>query len=64
VRPLLLIYVTTWLLQSIGQAFFWAMPGPAFIGFLTMGSFVFWLAQRQWRPQALDKFSVIVRTVL
>jgi putative membrane protein len=64
VRPLLLIYVTTWLLQSIGQAFFWAMPGPALIGFLTMGSFVFWLAQRQWRPQALDKFSVIVRTVL
>lgn len=39
--PLLLIYLLTWLLQSIGQAMFWAMPGPALIGFLVMGSFAF-----------------------
>ncbi len=37
---LLLIYGTTWLLQSLGQALFWAMPGPALVGFLVMGSFV------------------------
>ncbi len=37
---LLLIYGSTWLLQSIGQALFWAMPGPALVGFLVMGSFV------------------------
>lgn len=39
-RALLLIYGSTWILQSIGQAFFWAMPGPALVGFLVMGSFV------------------------
>jgi putative membrane protein len=40
IKPLLLIYIITWLLQSIGQALFWAMPGPALVGFLVMGSFV------------------------
>ena len=41
VVPLLMIYILTWLLQSIGQALFWAMPGPALVGFFAMGSFVF-----------------------
>jgi len=45
--PLLAIYVATWLLQSIGQAIFWAMPGPAFVGFLAMGSFIFYIIARQ-----------------
>jgi putative membrane protein len=40
VLPLLVIYTITWFLQSVGQAFFWAMPGPALAGFVGMGSFV------------------------
>lgn len=38
--PLLVIYAITWLLQSIGQALFWNMPGPALVGFGGMGLFV------------------------
>jgi putative membrane protein len=38
--PLVLIYTITWLLQTLGQLFFWAMPGPALVGFVAMGSFV------------------------
>ena len=48
-RPLLTVYVITWLLQSIGQAFFWGMPGPAAIGFLVMGLFVAMVAKSTWR---------------
>lgn len=40
IGPLLAVYTITWLLQSIGQAIFWAMPGPALCGFVGMGSFV------------------------
>ncbi len=38
VQPLVLIYVITWILQTIGQLFFWHMPGPALTGFFAMGS--------------------------
>ncbi len=38
VEPLVLIYVITWILQTIGQLFFWHMPGPALTGFFAMGS--------------------------
>jgi putative membrane protein len=38
--PLLAIYTITWFLQSVGQAFFWNMPGPAAVGFVVMGAFV------------------------
>jgi uncharacterized membrane protein len=38
--PLMAVYTVTWLLQSIGQALFWNMPGPALVGFFTMGLFV------------------------
>lgn len=38
--PLLVIYTITWLLQSVGQALFWNMPGPALAGFVAMGAFV------------------------
>lgn len=38
--PLLLIYIVTWFLQSIGQALFWQMPGPAAVGCLAMGFFI------------------------
>lgn len=47
VAPLVVIYVVTWLLESIGLFFFWGLPGPAVVGFITMGSLV-WLA---WRAQ-------------
>jgi lycopene beta-cyclase len=39
-RPLLLVYAVIWILQSIGQFFFWDQPGPALAGFLGMGVFV------------------------
>lgn len=39
-RPLLLVYAVTWILQAIGQFFFWDQPGPAIAGFLGMGIFV------------------------
>jgi putative membrane protein len=38
--PLLVIYAITWFLQSVGQAVFWNMPGPALVGFVVMGAFV------------------------
>jgi len=41
--PLALLYTLTWILQTIGQGVFWAQPGPAIVGFLGSGVFV-WLA--------------------
>lgn len=38
-RLLLWMYAVTWILQSIGLAFFWGQPAPAGIGFLIMGGF-------------------------
>lgn len=35
-----LIYTLTWGLESIGQLFFWGLPGPALVGFFGMGLFV------------------------
>jgi putative membrane protein len=35
--PLVAVYVITWLLQSIGQVFFWGLPGPGLVGFVGMG---------------------------
>ncbi len=48
VRPLLLVYAIVWVLQAIGQLFFWNLPGPAFVGFVMMGSLLLWV----WRAQA------------
>lgn len=36
-RPLIAIYIITWMLETIGQLFFWALPGPALVGFAAMG---------------------------
>lgn len=44
--PLLLVYSLTWLLQTIGLGIFWGLPGPAVVGALTMGWFV-WAAWRR-----------------
>jgi putative membrane protein len=35
--PLIIVYVITWILQGIGQFFFWELRGPAVIGFMLMG---------------------------
>lgn len=35
--PLLAIYIITWLLQTIGQVFFWGLPGAGLAGFVGMG---------------------------
>lgn len=40
VGPLALVYVLTWILQTIGQGIFWSQPGPAVAGFLGSGVFV------------------------
>lgn len=40
--PLATVYGITWLLQTIGQALFWAQPGPAAAGFLGMGGMLLW----------------------
>lgn len=38
VEPLVLIYLTHWLLQFGGHLLFWRMPVSAVVGFLTMGA--------------------------
>jgi lycopene beta-cyclase len=43
VRMPLLVYGITWFLQSIGTWLFWEMPGPALVGSLVMGLFL-WTA--------------------
>lgn len=35
------IYVITWIMQGIGLGVFWGQPGPALVGFLGMGVFIF-----------------------
>lgn len=41
VAPLMIIYVLTWFLQTIGQGVFWGQPGPAMFGFVGMGIFIY-----------------------
>jgi putative membrane protein len=45
IMPLSLIYIVTWLLQSIGHLVFWGLPGSGLIGAVVMGC-VIWLAGR------------------
>ncbi len=47
--PLVTIYAITWILQTIGQVFFWNLPGPALFGFLGMGSMLVWAYSRRNR---------------
>jgi len=44
----MLIYLVTWLLETVGLFFFWGLPGPALVGFVGMGSLI-WLARQQRR---------------
>jgi lycopene cyclase domain-containing protein len=39
-RPLMIIYIVTWIFQAVGLGIFWNQPGPALIGFISMGIFI------------------------
>ncbi len=45
-RPLVIIYVITWLLETGGLAIFWGLPGPALVGFVAMGGMLLWAWRR------------------
>ena len=45
-RPLVIIYVITWLLETGGLAVFWGLPGPALVGFVAMGGMLLWAGRR------------------
>ncbi len=51
--PLLTIYGIAWILESIGLAIFWGQPGPALVGFVTMGSLLWWAVSRYLKTKAL-----------
>ena len=44
--PLLIIYAVTWFLTFFGQLFFLNLPGPALVGFASMGGILFWLYKK------------------
>lgn len=50
VMPLMIVYGVVWFLQSFGQFFFWNQQGPAVVGCLVMGFFLF-LAIQRYRKQ-------------
>lgn len=39
-QPLIAIYVLVWIIEGVGQMFFWGLYGPALCGILGMGVFV------------------------
>jgi lycopene beta-cyclase len=51
VRPLLVVYTLTWLIESMGLTLFWGLYGPALSGFIGMGVFVVtaWRAENSSR---------------
>lgn len=50
--PLLTVYAVVWFLQSVGQAAFWGQPGPALVGGVVMGAFLFTALYRYWKAPA------------
>jgi lycopene beta-cyclase len=48
------IYAITWFLQTVGQAIFWQMPGPALAGGLGMGIFLLLAYLRAQRAISLQ----------
>jgi len=44
--PLSLVYLLTWILQTVGQGIFWSQPGPAICGFIGAGAFILLAAYR------------------
>ncbi|WP_420630722.1 carotenoid biosynthesis protein [Candidatus Leptofilum sp.] len=55
ILPLLIIYTITWFLETFGLLFFWGLAGPALVGGVVMGIFV-WLG---WRSVFSKQYSVI-----
>ena len=53
ILPLLIIYTITWFLETFGLLFFWGLVGPALVGGVVMGVFV-WLS---WRSVISHRFS-------
>jgi putative membrane protein len=49
VRPLLVVYTLTWLIETTGLILFWGLYGPALYGFIGMGVFVV----SAWRAENL-----------
>lgn len=39
--PLIAVYAVVWFLQTFGQFFFWEQQGPALVGGIVMGAFLF-----------------------
>jgi lycopene beta-cyclase len=60
---LITVYGVTWILESIGQFFFWGLPGPAIFGFVGMGFFLFW-GLRNLRKNYRNNSAPIPTTVL
>jgi putative membrane protein len=56
-RPLLAVYTLTWMLETVGLAVFWGLPGPALCGFVGMGL----LVVLAWRSLANESGSVAAR---
>ncbi len=50
VKPLLIVYSIVWLFQTIGQLFFWGLPGSGLVGFAAMGALLLLVGLR-WREQ-------------
>ncbi len=56
VGPLIIIYAITWILQGIGEFFFWGLRGPAIVGFICMGLMLFFaLRKTRYYIQAVNE---------
>lgn len=51
IRPLLVIYTLTWLIETVGLILFWGLYGPALAGFVGMGLFVALAWRSGWRSR-------------
>ncbi len=51
---LIMVYAVTWFLQTVGQFFFWGMPGPALAGGMGMGIFLVWVYLRAQQATSLQ----------
>lgn len=51
-KHLVLVYGIVWLFQTIGQIFFWGLPGPGLVGFVGMGALLLGVRLR-WQEQTL-----------
>jgi putative membrane protein len=45
---LMIIYTLTWVFQAVGLGVLWQQPGPALVGFMTMGVFSVWAWRKEY----------------